>query len=181
MAAAICAQVKPSTDMSYLGSENGKYVYLVSFREPAFRAVMDRDCSWWNQEMIGEPNERPPIVRNCKARDETLDAIRRARLALKQSNYRTSMLVLIREAERAARLPECDQIRAHILADKAVDFANNPDETSCRLIARSVGHLMARSWRRNNPNPGGTSAISATGAESAATTRVRQHQHKDPG
>ena len=230
MAAAICSQVKPFIEMEYQGQENGSHVYLVKFREPAFRAIMDRDCSWWNQDVdaAGEeyilehetihfalseiaarewnanlpwdsvrisgldeaelmqdlesqtdeffrPRREELLQRNlrfdeetsavydpvkqkqwllkvqqelsryesqalamqCEPDADTREAMKNARLALRLGSYRPAILELVREAEAAAGLPECDRVRAKILADKALELARYPDSRACLVDAET--------------------------------------------
>jgi len=73
-----------------------------------------------NQQSTTEES-RP--VEECKISDVAREAIEEARAQLKQNKYRGQMIKLIDQAEAAARLPECDSIRATILADKAKQLA----------------------------------------------------------
>lgn len=62
---------------------------------------------------------------SCKADPAAQRAIARARDALRDDLDR--MLRLIEQAENAARAPECDGVRARILADKALELATEQD------------------------------------------------------
>jgi len=239
MAAAICVYVQPELDFTYLGHENGSHVFQVSFGQPAFRAVMDRDCSWWNSDMTGEDTEyilehegihfalfeiaardwsenipwrvirvtgedEAALIENTRARTDaylerrmdelmqrtlefdeetsavydpgrqkqwllevreelaasaaplaattdgqcgmnadTRAALAAARKALRDSHYRREVLELVEKAQAAALAPECDQVRATILADKAIDLAANPEHEPCRVDYRATRAIDA--------------------------------------
>jgi len=60
---------------------------------------------------------------SCATDARTRQALQRARHALGDTGYRPSLVDLVDEAEAAARPPECDPVRARILADKAYELS----------------------------------------------------------
>ncbi|TNF86498.1 MAG: hypothetical protein JSU67_00055 [Gammaproteobacteria bacterium] len=60
---------------------------------------------------------------DCRIDEATSRLISRARAALEGAAQSSAMLSLLDEAEAAAGPPECDNVRARILADKAVEMA----------------------------------------------------------
>jgi hypothetical protein len=224
MGAAICAYFQNNVDadtyvFEYLGLENYRHIYRVSFRNPRIWALMDRDCSWWNpgvdedlsdyvleheevhfalfeiaarkltarleaaefrivgsdetelkndlqtqfdrlwkreQENLAARNLEfdeqtsavfdpdvqhqwlarvrlelsavagtapSPTAGGCGTDGEARAALDRARLALETAGRKIELTGLIEEAEAAALPPECDSIRARILADKVYRLA----------------------------------------------------------
>ena len=95
----------------------------------------------------------------CSPDDDTRAALANARRVLRNSNYRPSMLELLEEAQAAAGPPECDAVRARILADKILQIAEDPVSTPCRVDARTRRAL--------------DDAI-ASAAESSQTARAQQ-------
>lgn len=65
-----------------------------------------------------EPGSALPQA-NCRLSDAASASIARARAALSDAQNRAAVIQLVEEAEAAVRPPECDSVRARILADKA--------------------------------------------------------------
>ena len=66
-------------------------------------------------------------VEECQISDATYDAIETARSAAKKKVTRFEVYELIDEAEAATKPPECDNVRARILADKARQLIDSGD------------------------------------------------------
>jgi len=66
----------------------------------------------------------------CEPDASALHAILRARDALPSGPGRARGLQLIKQAETAAMAPECDSVRARILAEKAIELAPQLDRVS---------------------------------------------------
>ena len=68
-------------------------------------------------------------IPGCAIGETTRDALAAAKRVLREHHYRPSMLELITEAEAAAAPPECDQVRARILADKVLAIGEDSAAT----------------------------------------------------
>ena len=65
---------------------------------------------------------------NCQISDAASASMARARAELNAAADQAAMLRLIEEAESATRAPECDSVRARILADKAYQLIIEPSQ-----------------------------------------------------
>lgn len=237
MAAVTCVYTQPIVDKQAIDIQpattaGGHQAYDVTFKNLKYRALMNRNCSWWNPNNVSsvedyvleheqihfalfeiaarEWSELPPLrirvkadnsdamkremqaqfedllqqrlevlleqnrkfdeetslgnnpakqrewlesVRSrlppggesgaalprafCALSDAASASIARARAALSDSQQRAEMIHLIEEVETAVGAPECDSVRARILADKA-----------CQLVVEPAGNRQAScSWR----------------------------------
>ncbi|HKJ51506.1 MAG TPA: hypothetical protein VKB27_08380 [Gammaproteobacteria bacterium] len=71
----------------------------------------------------GDTAENFDPASSCATDALTRQALQRARQALADAGYRPSLIDLVEAAEAAARPPECDPVRARILADKAYEIS----------------------------------------------------------
>lgn len=223
MAAVTCVYTQPIVDKDSmeilpLSREPGQQEYEVTYHNLRYRALMNRNCSWWNRGVIGldedyvleheqihfalfeaaarEWSQEPPLRVRVKAQSQeemknevkkqfeasmrsrldrlreenlrfdedtsvgrdqvrqsqwlqlvmarlqksaefavtesgddcppdaaTRAAIERARLAMRSAADPEAIEELLREAEAATKFPECDNVRAGILADKALELS----------------------------------------------------------
>lgn len=94
-------------------------------------------------------NEVLTPQRECEINQITLDAIYSAKESVIDAGSNTDAFDLIDEAEAVAGPPECDSVRARILADKAVQLArsrkitHSPESTHSRFKSRPTGWRIA--------------------------------------
>ena len=101
--------------------------------------------------------EGSPPVKDCQISDAARDAIDQATSVWMQVDRAPEALDLILAAEKAGNPPECDSVRAKILADKAIELTKQPDKgliiSDPLTSSRSWPAKSSKSWSTKSLSP----------------------------